>query len=74
MSQPEPTGLCENCGLRDATGWWVGDGGVLAFVHGHKKAWCEQCVVRAQIQHAEEMAANLPSLRETLDTLERRES
>ncbi|HYX22391.1 MAG TPA: hypothetical protein VFA98_16225 [Thermoanaerobaculia bacterium] len=58
-----PRGPCRNCGARQASTWWVGEGGGLAFAHGMAQAWCEPCCVQKQIEHAEEVAAHLPELR-----------
>jgi len=54
---------CQNCGKRPATGEWVGDGGTLGYVHGMYAWWCDLCMVNAQIEYAEKIAAKLPGLR-----------
>jgi hypothetical protein len=59
----KPKGLCRNCSVRQASTWWVGDGGTLAFVHGMGQPWCEPCCNGEQIKFAEEAVARLPKLR-----------
>ena len=66
-------GLCRSCRRREATVNWVGDGGVMAYVHGAYQRWCNVCAVRAQIAHAEEAAASLPALRAELAAAEAEE-
>lgn len=58
-----PKGPCRNCGARQATTWWVGDGGALAWAHGMGQPWCEVCCNQKQIEFAEEAVARLPKLR-----------
>lgn len=67
---PDKPAMCENCGVRPATTKWVGAGGALALAHGFEKDWCDQCVLRAQIEHCEAMATLLPGLRARLALLE----
>ncbi len=63
-----PPGIdCKNCGDREASVKWTGDGGVLALVHGAWQPWCSICVLKTQIEHAEERAAALPELRRELE-------
>lgn len=59
----KPKGPCQNCGAREATTWWVGDGGTLAFVHGFGRPWCEPCCFAKQLEHAEEQARSIPEIR-----------
>ena len=61
--QMRPKGPCANCGARQASTWWVGEGGALAFTRGWGQPWCEPCCAQKQIEHAEEMANKLPKLR-----------
>ena len=63
MSVDLPTGTCVNCGISQATQWWVAEGGVTAFVHGCAQAWCERCCIVEQIRHCEEAKSRLPELR-----------
>jgi len=60
---------CQHCGERPSTGMWTGDSGTLAYVHGCYAFWCAQCMLRAQIEHAEGCAARLPELRSALEKL-----
>lgn len=62
-------GLCANCGLHKGTIKWVGEGGGIALVHGFYEMWCECCVLKEQIKHAEERSAALPGLRKELERL-----
>jgi hypothetical protein len=64
-----PKGPCRNCGVREASTWWVGDSGTLGFVHGMGQPWCERCCVEKQIEHAEEVAKKLPKLRLDLERM-----
>lgn len=61
--------LCEACGDRPATHTWVGEGGTLALIHGGGRQWCELCVVRAQLDYARKIAANIPALEQRLTEL-----
>lgn len=65
----QPTGNCQQCGQRQATKIWVADGGALALVHGGAQAWCEQCVLAAQIAYARAAADRLPALEQRLAKL-----
>ena len=47
----EPHGPCENCRAREATVLWVGDGGVLGWVHGAYECWCSICALEKQLAH-----------------------
>lgn len=64
-----PGTKCENCGLRDATICWVGEGGGLDWSHGFWQPWCELCAKEAQLVHAEEAAASQWQLREDIRRL-----
>jgi hypothetical protein len=64
-------GWCANCGIRQATLNWVGEGGVLAYAHGLASRWCERCVVAAQLEHARKLAASIPDLAVRLAALDR---
>jgi hypothetical protein len=57
---------CENCGERPGTRKWLGEGGAVDLVHGFYSMWCEVCVLKEQIKHAEERAAALPEMRARL--------
>ena len=58
---------CENCGEHQASMWWIGEGGTLAVSRFYMQAaWCNCCVLRAQITHAEERMAELEKLRSEL--------
>lgn len=57
---------CEHCGREAKTEPWVGEGGVMAVVHGMTSQWCRRCILEAQIDYAERITANLPELRKQL--------
>lgn len=59
--------LCTHCMRYKATDRWASD--ATAAIHGWTAWWCKRCVLRAQIEAAEEMAARLPDLREQLTRL-----
>ena len=67
---PEPSGDCANCGQRPATQFWVGEGGMLAYTHGHYQSWCEPCVLQAQLDYARERAEAIPDLERQLAALD----
>jgi hypothetical protein len=52
---------CANCGEREGTEKWTESS--VALAHGMYVMWCEPCVLKGQIKHAEERAAALPELR-----------
>jgi len=61
---------CEKCGRRQATIKWVGEGGIMAFVHGMYHDWCEKCALEAKIKYAEEHQGDLQKLRKELKEYE----
>lgn len=63
------TGPCQKCNLRKATTAWCE--GSVAFVHGSYQAWCEQCCVEEQLEHAKKMAASIPELERKLEQLKK---
>jgi hypothetical protein len=69
--KPDGQALCGNCKTRPGTKWWSGEQlSALEFAHGCRPvAWCEMCVVTAQIEFVEKQAARLPGLRERLAEL-----
>jgi len=58
--------ICQNCHKHKATLKWVGDSGGLALAHGFHEDWCECCSLKAQLEHAREMAAKIPGLEKEL--------
>jgi protein-arginine kinase activator protein McsA len=54
---------CQHCHKREATVHWVGEGGVLDFVHGMYEEWCEICSLEAQLAHAKKHKNDLQILR-----------
>ncbi len=66
---PQPSGDCRNCGQRPATELWIGDGGSLAFVHGHYQPWCKPCTLQVQLDHARKRAKAIPELERELAVL-----
>jgi hypothetical protein len=65
--------LCQNCGKRPATENWVGEGGTLAYVHGHYQRWCERCCIEAQLDNARKAAERIPELEKRLEELKCKE-
>lgn len=61
---------CVNCFTRPGTENWVGNGGVVGYVHGIYERWCSLCVARAQLKHCEDAAARIESLRAEVARLE----
>lgn len=47
---------------------WIGLGSVLDLIHGNYTYWCECCMVKAQLEHAEKLAARIPKLKAELET------
>lgn len=61
---------CENCSEHRATSWWVGSGGSLAVSRFYMQAaWCGCCMLKAQVEHAEEQAAKLGQWYQELEKL-----
>lgn len=54
--------LCAKCGRHPASVQWVGEGGFLAFTHGHYAWWCRCCSTRAQLAYARKLARRIPRL------------
>lgn len=54
--------LCANCEKHPASVQWVGEGGVLDFVHGHYSWWCSCCALRAQLAFARKQARRIAGL------------
>lgn len=61
--------ICQNCGKREATITWVGEGGTLAWVHGMGQEWCKLCCVKEQLKYAKKQAERIPELKEELRQL-----
>lgn len=58
--------VCDNCGRFEGTVRWT-----ESYVPAHgvtERLFCEGCALRSQISHAEDRAAQLPSLRARLET------
>ena len=65
------TGTCQKCGARREIVTWVEDGGILAWTHGLSEQWCRLCAARRQLELAEQRAADIPALRQEVETLTR---
>jgi hypothetical protein len=61
--------MCQNCGKREATECWVGEGGVLALVHNMSQSWCKICCIEAQLEYAKKIANKIPDLEKELEEL-----
>lgn len=70
-SSPQKGEPCRNCHARPGTELWVGEGGVLAYVHGPGVYWCRVCVLKVQLKHARKRAAEIPAMERELADLER---
>jgi hypothetical protein len=62
--------MCANCGERPGTLQWVGEGGVMALVHGMYQMWCELCAARAQLDYSREQATRVADLEARVAELE----
>lgn len=60
---------CANCGKRPGTETWLGDAGVLGYVHGMGVLWCELCVATAQLEYALALAKWIPALEQKVRDL-----
>ena len=65
--------LCQNCGKRQGTENWVGDGGMLAFTHGFSQCWCKICCLEEQLKHAREVVARIAGMETELAALKEKE-
>ena len=61
--------ICNNCGKREGTLIWTGDGGTLAYIHGQYEMWCEVCVIETQLKQAKEVVKRIPELEKRLEEL-----
>ena len=61
--------ICQKCKKREATTKWVGEGGVVDFIHGMYQEWCGICCLEAQIAYAEKHKNDLKKLKEKLKKL-----
>jgi len=61
--------ICEHCHKRKGTVRWVGDTGVMGWIHGMSQWWCKRCVLEAQIKYAEEHKDDLKNLQAELKKL-----
>ncbi len=67
-SIPDNT-ACQTCHCRPATQVWTE--GALAMVHGAYAYRCELCCLRDQLKHAQERAADIPTLEDRIKELEK---
>jgi len=58
--------LCPNCGRRPASENWVGEGGMLDYVHGFYQRWCKLCCLKAQLEYARKQVERIPDLEKQL--------
>lgn len=65
--------ICQNCGQREGTENWVGEGGTMAFIHGMHQCWCKICCCEAQLEYARKLAATIPELEVKLAALKEKE-
>lgn len=56
-------GKCTNCYKHKANNIpWVGEGGMMGYVHGAYSYWCDCCVLKAQVKYARASARRLKGL------------
>jgi hypothetical protein len=60
---------CQNCGIREGTENWVGQGSVLDYAHGNYQMWCKLCVAKAQLKNAEKVVKTIPKLKARVKSL-----
>ena len=58
--------LCQNCKHRLATENWVGEGGMIGYIHGMYARWCKVCVLEKQCKHIRDSIALLGQLEKEL--------
>jgi protein-arginine kinase activator protein McsA len=63
---------CQHCHKREATVNWVGEGGMMNFIHGFYERWCEQCCLEAEVAYAEKHKNDLKNLRRKLHALQKK--
>ena len=63
---------CKNCKNRKATTLWIDDDQAfsLAMSHGCAQEWCELCILKVQLEHAENLAITIPDLKRKIKELE----
>jgi RNA polymerase subunit RPABC4/transcription elongation factor Spt4 len=66
--------VCQNCGKREATENWVGEGGMLALTHGMYSCWCKICCLEAQLKYMREIVARIPETEAELAALRKQEA
>ncbi len=57
---------CNNCKKHKGTEIWIGDGGMMGYVHGAYSNWCKCCTLKAQIRHIKKISKNLEKLAKEL--------
>jgi hypothetical protein len=67
MTTPEAE--CWRCGAVGPTITWVGESGVVGFIHGMSEQYCERCVVTLQLDYARDLAVKIPALETRLAEL-----
>lgn len=61
--------ICENCNEHPATTVWIGDGGTLAITRDYMQSkWCKCCCLKAQIANFQEIAKQIKTWEEELET------
>ena len=61
--------MCQNCHKRKAVTHWVGEGGMLDFIHGQYEMWCKKCCVLKQLEYAKEHKNDLKRFKKELRDL-----
>lgn len=65
----EPSGVCVRCQKRPGTTIWIGEGGVMDYIHGGGVPYCQRCVVECQLEYARKLTATIPDLERQLAEL-----
>jgi len=61
--------MCQNCHKRKTTVTYVGEGGMLDFIHGMYERLCKHCCLEKQIKYAEKHKNDLKRFKKELKDL-----
>lgn len=51
---------CANCNKREGSDVYVGNSGMMGYVHGFYQIWCKKCIYEAQIEFLENELKRIP--------------
>ena len=63
---------CQNCHKREGTVRWVGDTGVMGWIHGMSQWWCKQCCLKESLKYAKHQAKRIVKLEKQLKRIIRK--